>query len=168
MPAGPTIAGPIRKKPMKFDGQIEILQVHCQGEIGKVVVSGIPDIPGDSMLARMNHINHVDDRFHRFLTTEPRASVVVGTNLLFAPCRPDADAGFIVLQADRAHAMSGSKWGAISADIAFGGVYYAIVDVERIGLKIVPGQARDLAEAGCRSRPRSSSRSRSGIRCSTT
>jgi proline racemase len=130
------------------------------------------------------------------------------------PTRPDADAGFIVLQADRAHPMSGSncicvvtalletgrvpmtepetivrldtpaglittraqcaggrclsvaldnvpafvealdqeiatpRWGRIKADIAFGGVYYAIVDVGQIGLKIEPANARALAEAG--------------------
>jgi proline racemase len=127
---------------------------------------------------------------------------------------PEAAFGFIVLQADRAHAMSGSncicvvtalletgrvpmsepetvvtletpaglvrvvarcaggrcvsvsldnvpafvealdreiatsRWGGIRADIAFGGVYYAIVDVGQIGLAITPDRARDLAEAG--------------------
>jgi proline racemase len=135
-------------------------------------------------------------------------------NLLIAPTRPDADAGFIVLQADRAHPMSGSncicvvtallesgrvkmvepetvvrldtpaglitaraqcskgrclsvsldnvpafvqaldvtirtpKWGEIRADIAFGGVFYAIVDVTQLGTTIDPDNARELAEAG--------------------
>jgi proline racemase len=40
------------------------------------------------------------------------------------------------------------RWGRIRADIAFGGVYYAIVDVGQIGLEITPERARDLAEAG--------------------
>lgn len=40
------------------------------------------------------------------------------------------------------------RWGTILSDIAFGGVYYALVDAERIGLTIEPGNARDLAEAG--------------------
>jgi proline racemase len=135
-------------------------------------------------------------------------------NLLVAPTRPDADAGFIVLQADRAHPMSGSncicvvtallesgrvamhapetvvrldtpaglivararcengrclsvsldnvpsfaehldreidtpEWGRIKVDIAFGGVYYALVDVGQIGLSIKPSDARALADAG--------------------
>jgi proline racemase len=41
-----------------------------------------------------------------------------------------------------------SRWGTIRADIAFGGIYYAIADVAQIGLKIEPRNARDLAEAG--------------------
>ena len=162
----------------------------------------------------MNHINTRDDSLRRFVTFEPRAHVAMTVNLLLPPTRPDADAAFIVLQADRAHPMSGSncicvvtalletgrvkmtepetvvkldtaaglitararcrdgrchsvsldnvpafvlqlgapvetpRWGTIRADIAFGGVFYALVDVQQVGLSIVPGNARALAEAG--------------------
>lgn len=40
------------------------------------------------------------------------------------------------------------KWGTITADIAFGGVFYAQIDVDKVGLTITPDHARDLAEAG--------------------
>jgi proline racemase len=40
------------------------------------------------------------------------------------------------------------RWGRIKVDVAFGGVYYAIVDVEQIELDIAAGHARELAEAG--------------------
>jgi proline racemase len=199
---------------MKWERPIEIVQVHCQGENGKLIVGGAPEIPGATMLDKMNHINQVDDSFRRFVTSEPRATVNMTMNLLFAPTRADADAGFIVLQSDRAHAMSGSNcmcvvtalletgrvkmvepetivrldtpaglitararcsngrclsvtldnvpafvetldreidtpdWGRIKTDIAFGGIYYGIVDVDQIGLKIEPKNARALAEAG--------------------
>ncbi|RUV28868.1 proline racemase, partial [Mesorhizobium sp. M1A.T.Ca.IN.004.03.1.1] len=58
---------------------------------------------------KMDHINTVDDSLRRFVTFEPRANVAMSVNLLVEPTRSDADAGFIVLQADRAHAMSGSN-----------------------------------------------------------
>jgi proline racemase len=199
---------------MSWNRSLDMLQVHCQGEIGKVIVGGAPEIPGATALDKMNHINNVDDSLRRFVTFEPRANVAMTVNLLLAPTRPDADAGFIVLQADRAHPMSGSncicvataliesgrvvmrepetivrldtpaglitarakghegrclsvsvdnvpsfaemldreidtpKWGRIRADVAFGGVYYALVDVDQIGLAIEPKNARTLAEAG--------------------
>lgn len=199
---------------MTFDTFLDILMVHAQGEIGNVVISGAPEIPGASILEKMNYINEVDDSLRRFVTSEPRAHVAMTTNLLLPPCRPDADAAFIVLQPDRAHPMSGSncicvvtalletgrvkmvepetivrldtaaglitvraacrdgrclsvsldnvpafvqaldvpistpKWGTITADIAFGGVFYAQIDVDKVGLKITPDHARDLAEAG--------------------
>ena len=199
---------------MHWQHSLQIAQVHCQGEIGKVILGGAPELPGRTMLEKMNHINAGDDSLRRFVTFEPRASVNMSVNLLVQPTRPDADAGFIVLQADRAHPMSGSncicvvtalletgrvpmrepetvlaldtpaglikavarckdgrclsvsldnvpafvevldqvvatpRSGRIKADIAFGGVYYAIIDVDQIGLAIEPPQARALAEAG--------------------
>ncbi|CAK7261188.1 proline racemase family protein [Shinella sp. YE25] len=197
-----------------FDKALDILLVHCQGESGNVLVDGAPDIPGATILDKMNHLNEVDPSLRLFLTREPRAQVVHTTNLLLPPARSDADAAFIVLQPDRAHPMSGSncicvvtalletgrvamtepetvvrldtaaglivararcengrclsvsldnvpafvqqldividtpKWGRITGDIAFGGVFYAQIDVGRVGLRIVPEAARALAEAG--------------------
>jgi proline racemase len=40
------------------------------------------------------------------------------------------------------------RWGRIKADIAFGGIYYAIVDVDQLGLAIESKNARELAETG--------------------
>lgn len=197
-----------------WKNSLELLLVHCQGEVGKVIMSGAPEIPGITPLEKMNHINRHDDSLRRFVTFEPRANVAMSANLLLTPSSPHTDAGFIVLQADRAHPMSGSncicvvtalletgrvkmvepetlvrletpaglilarakcndgrcvsvsldnvpcfaeildqkvettQWGTIRADIAFGGVYYALVDVEQLNLAIEPGSARDLAEAG--------------------
>lgn len=204
----------MKSSSIHWQNSLDIVEVHCQGEIGKVIVGGAPEIPGTSMLDKMNHINQVDDSLRRFVTSEPRASVQMSVNLLLPACRPDADAGFIVLQADRAHPMSGSncicvvtalletgrvemtepetvvrldtpaglitaraqcregrcisvsldnvpcfvealdqpivtpRWGTIRADIAFGGVYYAIVDADQLGLTIEPSRARDLVDAG--------------------
>ncbi|AOF92863.1 proline racemase family protein [Sinorhizobium sp. RAC02] len=198
---------------MHFEKSLDLLLVHCQGELGDVLMGGAPEIPGATMLDKMNHINTVDDSLRRFVTFEPRAHVAQSVNLIVAPTRDDADAGFIVLQADRAHPMSGSNcicvvtallesgriamrepetmvrldtpaglivararcdggrclsvsldnvpsfaevldhtidtpWGRITVDIAFGGVYYALVDVGQVGLAIAPDNARALAEAG--------------------
>jgi proline racemase len=193
---------------------MELILVHCQGEVGKVLVGGAPAIPGATLLDRMHHLNTVDDSLRRFVTLEPRASAQMSVNLVTAATRPNADAGFIVLQADRAHAMSGSNcicvvtalletgrvpmrepetivrldtpaglvtararcaagrclsvsldnvpafvealdrkietrdWGIIRADIAFGGIHYAIVDVGQLGTAIDPKNAHALAAAG--------------------
>ncbi len=199
---------------MIFEKALDILLVHCQGESGNILVSGAPEIPGATILDKMNHLNNVDPSLRLFLTREPRAQVVHTTNLLLPPTRSDADAAFIVLQPDRAHPMSGSncicvvtalletgrvamrepetivrldtaaglivararcqngrclsvsldnvpafvqqldvaietpKWGRIIGDIAFGGVFYAQINVDQVGLRIVPEAARALAEAG--------------------
>ena len=199
---------------MRWAKTIQLLDVHCEGEVGKVITSGIIDLPGATMVDKMNHLNRVDDSLRRFVIFEPRGSVQMSVNLLLPPTRPEAQAGFIVLQADEAHPMSGSncmcvvtalletgmiamgepettlvldtaaglvtakahcrdgrcervsldmvpafveeldvevrtdEWDVVSADLAFGGVYYALVDVAQLGLRIEPSQARDLVSAG--------------------
>lgn len=199
---------------MRWKKTLQMADVHCEGEIGKVITGGVLDIPGKTMLDKMNYINEVDDSLRRMVVLEPRGCLQMSVNLLLPPTRPEAQAGFIVLQADKAHPMSGSNcicvvtallelgilpiqeprttvvldtpaglvtatadcedgrckrvsldmvpafveqldavieteaFGPIKADIAFGGVYYALIDVEQIGLTIAPENARALATHG--------------------
>ncbi|CAI8842519.1 proline racemase family protein [Pseudomonas sp. IT-P294] len=203
---------------MRWKKTLQLVDVHCEGEIGKVITGGVLDIPGKTMLDKMNYINEVDDSLRRLVVLEPRGCLQMSVNLLLPPTRPEAQAGFIVLQADKAHPMSGSncicvvtallelgilpmeepyttvvldtpaglvtarahcadgrcvsvsldmvpsfvehldvviqtdEFGPVKADIAFGGVYYALIDVEQVGLSIEPGKARELADAGVRLR----------------
>lgn len=203
---------------MRWKKTLQMADVHCEGEIGKVITGGVLNIPGKTMLEKMNYINEVDDSLRRFVMLEPRGCLQMSVNLLLPPTHPDAQAGFIVLQADKAHPMSGSncicvvtallelgilpmeepcttvvldtpaglvtaraqcadgrclsvsldmvpsfvehldvvieteQFGPIKADIAFGGVYYALIDVEQIGLDISPENARVLATEGVRLR----------------
>ncbi|MDQ4059863.1 MAG: proline racemase family protein, partial [Pseudomonadota bacterium] len=94
---------------MRASRMITAVDVHAEGEVGRVVTGGILGLPGATMADKMRHINEVDDGLRRFLVTEPRASAQMSTNLLLPATRPDADAAFLVLQIDRAHAMSGSN-----------------------------------------------------------
>jgi proline racemase len=199
---------------MRWKKSLQVVGVHCEGEIGKVITGGVIDIPGKTMLDKMNYINEVDDSLRKLVVLEPRGCLQMSVNLLLTPTHLDAHAGFIVLQADKAHPMSGSNsicvvttllemgmvpmqepettvvldtpaglvtaratckdgrclsvsldmvpafveqldvevetadHGVIKADLAFGGVYYALVDVEQTGLTIEPRHARQLADLG--------------------
>ena len=41
-----------------------------------------------------------------------------------------------------------SEWGPVNADICFGGVFYALVDVGEVGLSVIPRDAAELARIG--------------------
>lgn len=199
---------------MRWKRTIQLLDVHCEGEIGKVAIGGVPKIPGNTIAEQMNHLNTVDDSLRRFLCLEPRGAPMGSVNLLVPARHPDADWGFIILQPDQAHASSGSnsicvttallesglvemkepetvvtldtaaglvravatcrdgrcervkltlvpsfvhrldavldtpRWGRIVLDLCYGGIFYALVDVDQIGLSIEPSRARALVEAG--------------------
>jgi len=94
---------------MRWKKTISMIEAHAEGEVGRVVTGGVVDLPGNTMLDKMNHLNQVDDSLRRFLVFEPRGYAQMSTNLLFAPTHPEADAAFMILQGDKAHAMSGSN-----------------------------------------------------------
>lgn len=94
---------------MRWKKTLQVVDTHCEGEIGKVITSVTLDVPGASMLDKLVYLNTVDDSLRRMVCFEPRGFVQMTVNLMLPPTRPDADAGFIVLQPDRAHPMSGSN-----------------------------------------------------------
>lgn len=199
---------------MRFSRTIQTVDVHCAGEIGRVITGGVLNIPGATIAEKLHHLNTVDDSLRRWLCSEPRSGPAGSFCLLLPACDPAADVGLIILQPDQAHAMSGSnamcattalletgmiamvepestitfdtaaglvkatatcaagkvvkvtldmppsfitrqdavidtpEWGQIRYDLCFGGVFYALVDVDQIGLTITPENARALAMTG--------------------
>lgn len=199
---------------MRWTRTIQTVDVHCAGEVGRVITGGVLNIPGRSMAEKLHHLNTVDDSLRRWLCSEPRSAPAGSFCLLVPACDSAADVGLIILQPDQAHAMSGSNamcaatalletgmipmaepectvtfdtaaglvratatceagkvakvtldmpaafvarrdavietadWGPVRYDLCFGGVFYALVDVEQIGLVIAPENARTLAAIG--------------------
>lgn len=199
---------------MRWSKTMTLVEAHAEGEVGSVITGGVIDIPGKTMTDKMDYLNNVDDAIRRMAIFEPRGKAQMSANLLLAPTHPDADAGFIILQPDRAHPMSGSNAicvttvlletglvqmvepetvvtletpaglvkatatckdgkcervslamtpsfadqldvtvevegiGPVTVDIAYGGVFYALVDPKALGLEITPKSARDLVTVG--------------------
>lgn len=94
---------------MRWAKTVTMVEAHAEGEVGRIVTGGVIDVPGRSMAEKLRYLNEVDDSLRRFLVFEPRGAAQMSTCLIFPPTRPDADVGFLILQGDRAHAMSGSN-----------------------------------------------------------
>ena len=197
---------------MRWAKTVNVVGAHAEGEVGRVVVGGVLDVPGASMLEKMRYLNECDDSIRRFTLFEPRGSAQMTVNLLLAPTRQDADAAFIPMQPDSCHTMSGSNamcvttvlletgilpmlepettvrletpaglvtalahcrdgrcervtldmvpsfvehidhplevegLGNITIDVAYGGVYFALVDALSVGVRVRPSHAREMVE----------------------
>jgi proline racemase len=94
---------------MRSSRSYSAIEVHAEGEQGTCYLGSVFEVPGRTAREKLHHINAVDDSLLRLLTTEPRGRPQASANLVFPSADPLADAAFIVLQADRAHAMSGSN-----------------------------------------------------------
>jgi proline racemase len=96
---------------MRWKRTIQLLDVHAEGEIGRVAIGGVPKIPGATVAEQLAWLNSdpKGQELRRFLCLEPRGAPIGSVNLLLPARHPDADAAFIILQPDQAHASSGSN-----------------------------------------------------------
>ena len=193
---------------------ISIVGCHCEGEVGDVIVGGVRDVPGDTMLDKLVAFASKHDNIRQFLLNEPRGRGSMNINLLLRPCNPLAEAGFLTMGNEEYAFMSGSNTictttvlletgmipmeepetnfaldtaaglitvtaqcsggqcksvsfdnvpsfvgaldlqikvpgiGVVSVDVAFGGMWYAIVDAASIGLKVENSYCTRLIEVG--------------------
>lgn len=93
---------------MRTDRVIHIVSAHAEGEVGDVIVGGVPTPPGDSIWEQRDFIEK-DDALRRFVLNEPRGGVFRHVNLLVPPKHPDAAMGFIIMEPADTPPMSGSN-----------------------------------------------------------
>ena len=94
---------------MRLSPSLDVVWAHAEGEVGLVITGGAPEIPGRSVAEKFAHLARGDDSLFRLALFEPRGKPQMSANLLLAPSLPGADAGFVILQPDGPHAMSGSN-----------------------------------------------------------
>ena len=87
---------------------INIISCHAEGEVGNVIVGGVPDPPGESILQKSNWIDQ-DQRLRKFVLNEPRGGVFKHINLLVPPKNKKASFGFIIMSPEHNAPMSGSN-----------------------------------------------------------
>jgi proline racemase len=124
------------------------IEVHAEGEQGTCYLGSIFDIPGATAREKLHHVNVVDDTVRRLLTLEPRGRPQASANIVFPSTDPRADAAFIVLQADRAHAMSGSNTICVVTALLETGTVTMREPTTVVTLETAAGLVR--AEATCR------------------
>jgi proline racemase len=193
---------------------ITAVDAHAGGEPGRVIIGGVSDVPGATMLEKRDHLAQHGDRLRRLMLREPRGYPATCCNLVLPPTRPDADAGFVIMEQAEYPAMSGSNTictatvliedglvavtepiteltleapagliriraevqdgkarsitfenvpafavhldaqvevptiGTVSVDVAWGGMFYALVDAARLGFALTPDEGRDIVRQG--------------------
>jgi proline racemase len=132
---------------MRWSRMITVVGAHAEGEVGRVITGGVIDVPGKTMLEKMRHLNTTDDRIRRFALLEPRGAAQMSANLLLPPARAGADAGFLVMQADGCHAMSGSNAMCVTTVLLETGMLPMVEPVTRVVLDTPAGLV--AAEAAC-------------------
>jgi trans-L-3-hydroxyproline dehydratase len=87
---------------------IQIVGCHAEGEVGDVIVGGVPPPPGATLWEQSRWIAR-DGALRAFVLNEPRGGVFRHVNLLVPPKRPEAAMGFIIMEPEDTPPMSGSN-----------------------------------------------------------
>ncbi|HZD17490.1 MAG TPA: proline racemase family protein [Actinomycetota bacterium] len=199
---------------MGFTRRVRAVDAHACGEPGRVIVEGVPDVPGSTMFDKMEHLREHDDGLRKLMLREPRGYPAANCNVLLPPARPEADAGFVIMEQTEYPPMSGTNTicvatvlletgiveakepvseltldtpagpvgvnadvragkvtrvtfrnvpafpvhlgaeievpslGTLTVDVAWGGMFYVIAEAERFGLRLEPGEGREIVRVG--------------------
>ena len=108
---------------MPTDIRYEAVDSHTEGMPTRVIVGGIGELPGDTMLERKLRLEREHDEIRQMLMNEPRGHGAMSGAILQPPCRDDADWGVVFVEVSGYLPMCGH--GTI-------GVATVLVETERV------------------------------------
>lgn len=93
---------------MRATHAFKVYDSHAGGAPSRLVLSGLPTLPGDTVMDKMRYFAHNHDWIRRALVLEPRGSNQTSCVVLLSPSRPDADVAAFFMEAHGYLPMCGS------------------------------------------------------------
>jgi proline racemase len=91
---------------MRLAKVIHCVDAHAEGEPSRIVVGGVLDVPGTTMLDKLRDLEQHDE-LRRLLLFEPRGSAPLSADVVFPS--QTADAGFVIMESCTYEGMSGTN-----------------------------------------------------------
>lgn len=117
---------------------LDLIDAHAGGDVGRVVLSGVDNLPAGSVADRARFLKQRADGLRRLLIRKPHGDPSQCINLVVPPCNPEADAGLIIMGTMGYPDFSGSNAMCTTAALAEAG-RLAFDDEERALLLETPG-----------------------------
>lgn len=124
---------------------IHVVSCHAEGEVGDVIVGGVPIPPGETLWEKRNWIAQ-DERLRNFVLNEPRGGVFRHVNLLVPPINPDAQMAFIIMEPTTTPPMSGSNAMCVATVLLDTGIIPMVEPETRLTLEAPGGLVAVTAE----------------------
>src|SRR5919109_1742685 len=97
------------RRQVRLSGMVTAVDAHAGGEPGRVIVGGVLDVPGRTMFEKRLYLERHADGLRKRMLREPRGYPGLCCNLILPPTRPEADAGFVIMEQTDYPPMSGSN-----------------------------------------------------------
>lgn len=118
---------------------------HAEGEFTRVIVGGLPTVPGATMAEKRLHLM-ADDSLRKYILFEPHGHVGMHAVLVYPSADPEADAGIVILEPTDYPAMSGSNTICAATVLLETGVIPMREPVTELGLETPAGLVRVWAQ----------------------
>ncbi|BAV52846.1 Proline racemase (plasmid) [Mesorhizobium loti] len=112
---------------------------HCEGDVEKVVVSGLPDLPKGTAFEKMKFFREHYDHIRLFFLREPRGSMIQSVNFIVPTENPDAVAAYIIAEAEEYPEMSGGNTISVATTMLKTGMVPIIGPITRFKLEAPAG-----------------------------
>jgi proline racemase len=124
---------------MTLSRTVTAVDAHACGEPGRVIVAGVPDVPGYTMFDKMVYLREHHDDLRKLMLREPRGYPAANCNLLLPPTRPEADAGFVIMEQTEYPPMSGTNTICVTTVLIETGIVKATEPVTELVLETPAG-----------------------------
>jgi len=132
---------------MDKDAVVHLVHCHAEGEVGDVIVDGVPPPPGDTIWEQSRWIA-ADQSLRNFVLNEPRGGVFRHVNLLVPAKNEKAKMGFIIMEPADTPPMSGSNSICVATVLLEQGIVPMTEPVTRLTLEAPGGLV--AVSAACR------------------
>jgi proline racemase len=131
---------------MRFSNLLTAVDAHACGEPGRVITGGVIDVPGRTMFEKKLYLEAHADHIRKRMLREPRGYPAANCNLILPPTRPDADAGFVIMEQVEYPPMSGTNTICVVTVLLETGILPAVEPVTKLALDTPAGLVRVEAE----------------------
>ena len=131
---------------MRLARMIQAVDAHACGEPGRVIVGGVLDVPGATMYAKMCHLRDHGDGLRKLMLREPRGYPALCCNVILPPTRPEAEAGFVIMEQVEYPGMSGTNTICVATVLLETGMVPIVEPFTELTLEAPAGLIRIRAE----------------------
>lgn len=131
---------------MRLSKMIQAVDTHACGEPGRVIVGGVLDVPGSTMFEKMVYLQTRADDLRKLMLREPRGYPAANCNLILPPTRPEAVAGYVIMEQVEYPGMSGTNTIAVVTVLIETGMVESQEPVTELVLESPAGLIRVRAE----------------------
>lgn len=89
--------------------RIELIDTHSGGDVSRIVLAGVGRLPGETVREQMRYLEKHGDGLRRLLLSEPYGDPHMSVNLVIPACHPEAEVGYIIMEAMGYPMYSGSN-----------------------------------------------------------